>query len=98
MGEGAEYSTNPVICKEGFQKFHRVCRTLRWCTVLLKPTKGFASLQLRDEICDNSMIHDRYNNMFLLVSHYPDFLITSCIHAFENYAWSIVLQSLSFKL
>ncbi len=26
-----------------------------------------------------------HNNMFLLVSHYPDFLITSYIHAFENY-------------
>ncbi len=28
--------------------------------------------------------------MFLLVSHYPDFLITSCIHDFENYVQSIV--------
>ncbi len=32
--------------------------------------------------------------MFLLVSHYPDFLITSCIHAFENYVQSIVLYGL----
>ncbi len=27
-----------------------------------------------------------HNNMPLLVSHYPDFLITSCVHAFEFYA------------
>ncbi len=31
-----------------------------------------------------------HNNMRLLVSHYPDFLITSCIHT-ENYVQSIVL-------
>ncbi len=36
-----------------------------------------------------------HNNMFLLVSHYTDFLITSCIHAFENYVQSIVLYGLS---
>ncbi len=29
--------------------------------------------------------------MFLLVSHYPDFFITSCVHAFENYVQSILL-------
>ncbi len=33
--------------------------------------------------------------MFLLVSRYLDFLITSCIHAFENYGYSIVLYGLS---
>ncbi len=33
--------------------------------------------------------------MFLLVSHYPDFHTTSCIHAFENYVQSIVLYGLS---
>ncbi len=32
--------------------------------------------------------------MFLLVSHYPDFLNTSCIHASENYVQSIVLYGL----
>ncbi len=32
--------------------------------------------------------------MFLLVSHYPHFLITSCIHLFENYVQSIVLYGL----
>ncbi len=32
--------------------------------------------------------------MLLLVSHYSDFLITSCIHAFENYVQSIVLYGL----
>ncbi len=26
-----------------------------------------------------------HNDIFLLVSHYPDFLITSYIHTFENY-------------
>ncbi len=35
-----------------------------------------------------------HHNMFFLVSHHPDFLITSCIHAFENYVQSIVLYSL----
>ncbi len=35
--------------------------------------------------------------MFLLVSHYPDFLIRSRIHAFENYVQSIVLYSLSWR-
>ncbi len=34
------------------------------------------------------------NNMFLLVSRYPDFLITSCIHAFGNYVQSVVLYGL----
>ncbi len=33
--------------------------------------------------------------MFLLVSHYPDFLITCCIHAFENHVQHIVLYGLS---
>ncbi len=28
--------------------------------------------------------------------HYPDFLITYCIHAFENYVQSIVLYGLRF--
>ncbi len=47
-----------------------------------------------------SMISSYYSynihyNMFLLVSHYPVFLITSCTHAFENYVQSIVLYGLS---
>ncbi len=33
--------------------------------------------------------------MFLLIFHYPHFLITSCIHAFENYVQSVVLYGLS---
>ncbi len=33
--------------------------------------------------------------MFFLVSHYPDFLITSRIRAFENYVQPIVLFGLS---
>ncbi len=37
-----------------------------------------------------------YNNMFLLVSHYPDFLITSCICAFENHVQPITLYILRF--
>ncbi len=36
--------------------------------------------------------------MFSLVSHYPDFLITSCIYAFENYVQSITLYGLSFAI
>ncbi len=36
-----------------------------------------------------------YLNMFLLVSHYPDFLITYCIHAFDDYVQSMVLYGLS---
>ncbi len=49
-----------------------------------------------NETFEFSMISSRYsynihNIMFLLVSHYPDFLITYCIHAFENYIQSIVL-------
>ncbi len=35
-----------------------------------------------------------HNNMLLFVSHYPDFQITSCINAFENYVQSIVLYGL----
>ncbi len=35
-----------------------------------------------------------HNNMLLLVSYYPDFLITSCIFAFENNDQSIVLYGL----
>ncbi len=35
-----------------------------------------------------------HKNMFLLISHYPDFLITSCIHVFENYVQSIVFYGL----
>ncbi len=34
--------------------------------------------------------YNTHNNMSLLVSHYPDFLIKSCIQAFENYVQSIV--------
>ncbi len=43
----------------------------------------------------NSLCYS-YNiyNMFFLVSRYPDFLIASCIHAFENYVQSIVLHGL----
>ncbi len=37
-----------------------------------------------------------YNNMFLLVSHYPFFLITSCIHTFEKCVQSIVLYDLRY--
>ncbi len=37
------------------------------------------------------------NNMLLLVFHYPHFLITSCIHAFENYDQSIALYDLRIK-
>ncbi len=36
--------------------------------------------------------------MLLLVPHYPDFLITSCIHAFENYVQSTVLYVLRSQL
>ncbi len=40
-----------------------------------------------------------HNNMFLLVTHYPDFLITSCIHAFENYVQpSIPLSRFSYHI
>ncbi len=39
-----------------------------------------------------------HNNIFWLVSHYPDFLITSCIHAFENYVQSIVLYGLNVTI
>ncbi len=35
--------------------------------------------------------------MFLFVSHCPDFLITSCIHTFENYVQSILLYGLRLK-
>ncbi len=37
------------------------------------------------------------HRMFLLVSYYPYFLITSCIYAFENYVQSIVLYGLSMR-
>ncbi len=37
-----------------------------------------------------------HNNMFSLVSHYPDFLVTSCVHVFENYIQSVVLFGLSY--
>ncbi len=39
-----------------------------------------------------------HNNTFLLVSHYPDFLITSYIHVFEKYVQSIVLYGLSMEV
>ncbi len=42
--------------------------------------------------------YNKHNYMFLLVSHYPDFLITSSIHAFENYVQSIVLYGLRVKV
>ncbi len=32
--------------------------------------------------------------MILLVFHHPHFLITSCIHVFENYVQSVVLHDL----
>ncbi len=38
-----------------------------------------------------------HNNMFLIVSQ-SDFLITSCIHAFENYVRSIVLYGLVMSI
>ncbi len=37
------------------------------------------------------------HKMFLLVSHYPDFLITSHIHASKNYVQSIVLYGLRWS-
>ncbi len=87
---------NYIIYEIDFHKVSYLYRSF-YCSYYSKILKFNKTFEF--PVISSDYAYNMYNvhNMFLLVSRYPDFLITSCIHAFENYVQSIILYGISYR-